>query len=212
MEIVSTPFPIGFHCSPKAFLGCSSLDYPVPLKRFRPVVCKSKKIKCAILTYDLFTTHWSPKLNQLRLFRMNGQFETVKPLWQYIHNLSGIFFLLETNDNDISIPYQETFALHSWLDFFDKPIIQHIMQEDVSQQEVKSLPLVESQSQDNANYLLPELLRQSHFPISRNMLLSLTRFLIASRNRSWSMLSKNPLTTASNIQLMFMPMLCFRRR
>ena len=131
MAIVSTPLPQPRNRSLQPFPRRLPLDNPVSPTRLPPVVGKSEKIECTVPTASFRA--WFPEVHQRRLLRMNGQIEAIKPLRKHFHYLAGVFFLFAANNKIIGKPDQEASAFKPWSYFFYIPLIQHMMQKDVTQ-------------------------------------------------------------------------------
>ncbi len=132
MAVIPAPPPDSANSSFQSFPCRLPLNNPVPTTRFAPVVGESEKIECAVPTSSLILRVRPPEVHQRRLLRMNGQIEAIKPFRKNFHDLPGIFFPLATDDEVIGKTNQETPALEPWLYFLFVPLIQHMVQEDVT--------------------------------------------------------------------------------
>ncbi len=93
---------------------------------------ESEKIECAVPTSSILLRVRLPEVHQRRLLRMNGQIEAIKPLRKNFHDLPGIFFPLAPDYEIIGETNQETPALDPRLYFLFIPLVQHMMQENVT--------------------------------------------------------------------------------
>ena len=132
MAIVPAPLPDSTNSSFQSFPCRLPLNNPVPTTRFPPVVGESEKIECAVPISSILLRVRLPEVYQRRLLRMNGQIEAIKPLRKNFHNFPGIFFPFTTDDEIIGKTNQETPALEPWFYFLFIPLVQHMMQEDVT--------------------------------------------------------------------------------
>src|SRR2546421_10792365 len=111
MAVFTTPCPYPFHKPTQAFPDRLTLDDPVSTAWLGPIVGKSEKVEAPLASCRLVST-WRPlERNQHRLFGMNGQAVTGKPLRQDFHHPAGVGFQLEADDKIIGKAYQKASAL-----------------------------------------------------------------------------------------------------
>lgn len=94
---------------------------------------KSQEIECAVPIRPLPSGFRLPELNQPRLLWMNSQAEATKSLRKYIHDPVSIYFQFTANNKVIGKANQKASTLHPGFDLSYKPVIQHLMQEYVTQ-------------------------------------------------------------------------------
>jgi hypothetical protein len=77
---------------------------------------------------------WPPKAHQPRFLSIDLQPEPGKPLRDHPLDFMNILQALETHDKVIGISHHEGFPLTRGLDGFYEPLVQHLVQIDVTEQ------------------------------------------------------------------------------
>ena len=134
MAVLPAPCPYSFHKPAEALPTGLPLDDPVSTACFGPIVGTSEKVECPRAPGRVLTTQGLIARNQRRLFGMNGQTETVEPLWQDGHHPARVGFQLAADDEIIGKTSEKTPPLQAGLPLCDNPFIQDVMQEYVGQE------------------------------------------------------------------------------
>jgi hypothetical protein len=71
------------------------------------------------------------EVEETRLVRVQLKAEPAKPLPQHVHDPLGVLVVLKGHHEVIGKPYQARLPLHAWSHHVLKPLVQHMVQENV---------------------------------------------------------------------------------
>ena len=130
MPILFAPVPQHPHKAISPFSSGILLYHPVAFEAHAPVKRKPEKIKGL---FSLSATRWFTERYHAGLFRMKFQLEAVETFRQSLHDSLYVRLQLKTHNEIIGKSNQETLALHTGLNALDEPVVQHVVQKDITE-------------------------------------------------------------------------------
>ena len=130
VPVFLAPAPQHAHKAVAPFARGFLLDRPVARKAFTPVKGKPQKIEGPL---GLCLARRLSECDQTGLLRMQGERETLEAPRQHFHQPLGVRLQLESDDKVVGKTNDEALALHTRLDRLDEPVVQHVVQKDITE-------------------------------------------------------------------------------